>query len=145
MRNTVIIGTFVVLFLAAGLARAGEIVVVAHPGLPSDSLTQQEVKKIFLGEKAFVGDTKLHPVGYVRDDAMSDAFLKAALGMTAESFESYWLKEVFRSGRVPPRKVGTPDEVIKAVAGEPGAIGYVPAEAVGGAGMVKRVFSVQVP
>jgi hypothetical protein len=145
LRIAVAIGLFVTITVATGAARAGEVVVVAHAALPADSLTQKDVKRIFLGDKGFVGDTKLKLVGYANDDAMTEGFMKAALGMDGDRFRSYWVKEVFRSGRIPPRKVANSDEVLKTVAAEPGSVGFVPAEALAGAGGVKKVFSITVP
>jgi hypothetical protein len=133
------------LALQAAPARAGEIVVVVHDGVPAQSLTAQDVKRILLGDRTFIGETKLHVMGYLRDDPVADAFLKAVLGMSANAYRRYWVKEVFRSGRLPPRNVAGARAVLRHVAEEPGGIGFVPAEVAAGAAGVRVVFSVTVP
>lgn len=135
----------VALAVPAAPAGAREIVVVAHAQVPTTSLDAQAVKGILLGDQTFIGGTKLHVMGYVRDDAMTDAFMEAVLGMSGTRYRRYWVKEVFRSGRLPPRYVANAQEVLRHVAEEPGAIGFVPAEALDGATGVKVVFSVTVP
>ena len=134
------------LFLAwAGVAGAGEIVVVAHPTLPVESLSADELRGIYKGEVIFVARMKVHPVTYANRVPVFEGFLGSVVGMTPGQYEGYWIKEVFHSGRVPPRKAVSPADVVGIVATEPGAIGYVPAEALRGVNSVKRVYSVRIP
>jgi hypothetical protein len=129
----------------AGPAAAGQIVVVAHPGLPVKTLSAEDIKAIYIGQLTFVAGTKVYPVDYALTDGVSESFLRTVVGMSPERFQTYWIKEVFHSGRVPPRKVVNADEVLRMVAADPGAIGYVPAEALKGVTSVKRLFAVTVP
>lgn len=146
MRKIGIISVFVTMWLlASGLARAGEVVVVAHPDFPLDHLSAAEVKKIYLGEKKFVGDVKVQPVQLARSEGVTEGFLQETIGLTVSGFESYWIKEVFKGGRVPPRKVQDAAQMLDTVARERGAIGYVAAESLAGADGVKRLLTVQVP
>ena len=129
----------------AGPAGAGEIVVVAHPAQPVDALTAEEIKDIYVGEQTFVEQVKVQPVDYVGRGPLAEDFLGAVVGMTAGRFRAYWVKQVFHGGRVPPRMVDGTEEALRVVAAEPGAIGYVPAEALKGVTSVKRVHTLRVP
>lgn len=133
------------LLAAAGTAAAAEIVVVAHPDLPVDALSAGQLRNVFVGELTFVGRVKVLPVGYEDSSTMSDGFLRAVVGMDSRRYRVYWIKEVFHSGRVPPRMVQGVDEMLRIVATEPGAIGYVPAERLEGVSTLKRLYTVSVP
>ena len=129
----------------AGPAAAGQIVVVGHPGLPVETLSADDLRAIYVGERTFVARTKVYPVEYAVTDEVSEGFLRTVVGMSPARFETYWIKEVFQSGRLPPRKAMNADEVLRLVAADPGAIGYVPADALRGVTSVKRLLSLTVP
>lgn len=128
-----------------GAAGAAEIVVVGHTDLPVDSLSAEQVRAVYLGELTFVERVKVQPVGYAGHGAISDGFLHTVVGMDPRRYETYWIKEVFHSGRLPPRMVGDADEMLRVVAGEAGAVGYVPAGSLAGVTSVKRLYTVSVP
>jgi len=130
--------------VGAGAARAEEIAVVVNPALTA-KLDLETVKKVFLGKKDYLGDIALHPVDYRGNLALRDGFLRVTLSMSRRAFNSYWVKEVFRSGHVPPIRVSGYEAMLKAVAADPGAIGYVPAERVRGVTSVRAVLTVTVP
>lgn len=107
------------------LAAAEQIVVIGHPDLPKDSLTMVELKRIYLGQIQFLGGTRLVPLDYRGGADVKKSFLNAALGMTPYSYQSFWVKEVFKSGAIPPHKEVVAKELIVTVMQTPGAIGYV--------------------
>jgi hypothetical protein len=141
----VLVGTCVAGLLAAAPARAGDVAVVANEGLPLDRLSAAEVKRIFLGEKSFVGDVKVHPFDYAQAGPASKVFFPGALNLNPEAFESFWLKEVFRSGRIPPGKVDNVGQMLEKIASDRGAIGFVPVESVQGVKGIKSVLTVPAP
>lgn len=115
-----------VMLLASSVpALAEQIVVIGHPDLPKDSLTVGELKRIYLGRMQFMGGTKLIPADYRSSAPIKKVFLNVALGMTPYTFQSYWVKEVFKSGAIPPHKEDVPEELIILVKQTSGAIGYV--------------------
>jgi len=141
----IMVGAWMTALLLTVPAWAGEVAVVANADLPLDRLNAAEVKKIFLGEKSFVGEAKIHPLDYTGTAAVRDAFFGGAMGLTPSAFDTYWLKEVFRSGRVPPGRVEDVDEMLRKVAEQPGAIGYVPVERLAGVTGIKRVLVLSAP
>jgi len=133
-------------FLAwTGPAAAGTIVVVANPALPVETLTVEDLRAIYIGERTYVARVKVNPVQYSGADAVSEAFLRAVVGMSPNQFEIYWVKEIFHSGRLPPRQAENAAEMVRVVSIVPGAIGFVPAEALKGVTSVKRLLSLTVP
>lgn len=133
------------LLLGAGAARAGEIAVVVNPALTTAGLDLETIRKVFLGEKDYLGDIPLDPVDYRGDRALRDGFFHATLGMSCRAFDSYWVKEVFRSGHVPPIRVHGYEAMLEAVAADPGAVGYLPVERLKGVTSVREVLIVTTP
>lgn len=126
-------------------ALARDIVVVANPALPVETLSTDDLRAIYLGERTYVARMKVFPVAYATSDLVTEGFLRAVVGKTPSQFEAYWVKEIFHSGRLPPRKALSVADVLRIVATDPGAVGYVPAEALQGLDSVKRLFSLTVP
>jgi len=133
-----------VLLSFAGPAWAEEVVVVGNPALPVDSVSTEDLKRIYVGEKTFVGDVKVDALDYTHAGPVAEAFLRAVVGMEAKRFHAWWVKEVFHGGGIPPRRVEDPAEVLRLVASEPGAIGYVPASSLAGNTSVKRLLSLPI-
>lgn len=101
----------------SGPAAAGEI--VANPTV---SLSADEVKELFLGDKQLSGTVKLVPV----DNAAAQAeFLGKLLQTDAAKYGSRWTKKSFREGLSAPALKGSDAEVIAFVKATPGAVGYV--------------------
>jgi hypothetical protein len=130
---------------AVPAARAGDIVVVAHPDLPVDTLSVEDLRRIYVGEETFVGDVKLQPIDYTHQGPVAEAFLGAVVGMDAPHFHAWWVKEVFHGGGLPPRMAADVADVLRLVATEPGSVGYVPAASLVGVTSVKRVQTLHLP
>jgi ABC-type phosphate transport system substrate-binding protein len=114
--------------LSGGLASAGEadgVVVLLNARNPTQSLSNTDLSKMFLGQTAFwhgVVPVKL----VLRPDGSMAArmFYETALGMSPQAFRKHW-DELQLSGRgVSPKPLATPEEVATAVASMPGGIGY---------------------
>jgi hypothetical protein len=109
--------------LAAGLCApaAADLYVIANAGL---SLSAEDVRDAYLGDKQIAGGTKLVPL----DNApQQKEFLERALKLDGTKYNAIWIKKGFRDGlNAPPVKAGDA-EVIAAVKATPGGIGYVSA------------------
>jgi ABC-type phosphate transport system substrate-binding protein len=102
---------------------AGEV--IAHPSV---SLSADEVKETFLGDKQLSGATKLVPV----DNAAEQGdFTTKVLGMDATKYGARWTKKAFREGLTAPAVKGSDAEVVAFVKATPGAVGYVSGTASG--------------
>jgi hypothetical protein len=106
------------LLLTSQFANAAGVVVIANPDV---SVSADEVRDIFLGEKQFAGSTKL----VVIDNApMQAAFLSQVMHMDAAKYNGIWTKKSFRDGLTPPAVKSGDAEVIEFVKRTSGAIGY---------------------
>jgi hypothetical protein len=113
----------------AGNASAGEV--VAHASV---TLTADEVKEAFTGDKQLAGNVKLVPV----DNASQQAdFLAKVLQTDPAKYNARWTKKAFREGLVAPASKGSDAEVLAFVKSTPGAIGYVSGNAAGAKVLMK--------
>lgn len=105
-----------------GLASLGvyaQVVAITHPSI---TLTAEDLRDVFLGEKQLAGSTKLVPV----DNASAqDLFLAKVVKLDATKYTNAWTKKSFRDGLTPPSIKATDAEVIDFVKRTSGAVGYV--------------------
>ena len=107
------------LLVSSAAIAAGEIVVISNSKIAVDA---DEIRDIFLGEKQFVGSTKL----VIIDNAAAQGnFLPKVMHMNAAKYNSIWIKKSFRDGLTPPAVKSSDAEVIEYIKMTEGAIGYV--------------------
>lgn len=117
--------------LAAGPALA-DLVVIANKAGP-DAMTKEQVADVFLGKATSLpGGTGAAPMDLPESNAMREEFYTKTTGKSAAQVKSYWAKMSFTGKGTPPKEAGSSAEVKKAVAANPGAIGYVEKSAVDG-------------
>ena len=112
-------------------AAADGVVVITHPAV---TLSADDVRDVFLGEKQIAGGVKLVPVDNATTQA---AFLAQVMKLDAAKYATSWTKKSFRDGLNPPPVKATDAEVTDFVKRTPGAVGYVNAAPGGGVNVVK--------
>lgn len=115
--------------VAAGpIARAAdEIVVVANPKVGAETMTADQVRAIFLGEKEYWNGTRVYPVTFPEGSPVMQDFLRLGLGMTINEYRSWWIKRIFRRADVPPQSVSTTEEAVQVIRSHAGGIGFLSA------------------
>lgn len=111
-------------------AWAGDaIVVIVNSANPVDNLSVGELKKLFLGDKSRWDTGKaVAPVMVGPGAPERAAFLKIVCGMSDADLSKYFMQAAFTGKSVtPPKDVSSAGAVKGAVAGSPGAIGFVKA------------------
>ena len=106
-------------WLATAGATAGDVYVVAQPSL---TLSAEEVRDAYLGDKQMAGGTRIVPLD---NAAQQKDFLDRVLKLDAGKYNAIWVKKGFRDGLNAPAVKGSDAEVIATVRANPGAIGYV--------------------
>jgi ABC-type phosphate transport system substrate-binding protein len=120
------------------VAEAGEVVVICNKSVPADSLSKDEIKKIYLGKKtAWDNGQKINFVT-LKAKEVHDLFLKEIINKTATQFKTYWKKMVFTGKGTIPKDFDTEANLIAYVAATEGAIGYISSGTK--ADGVKRIF-----
>ena len=110
---------FLLLLASQAANAAGEVVVISNSTI---TVSADEVRDIFLGEKQFSGSTKLVVID---NAAVQSGFLAKIMHMDAEKYNGIWTKKSLRDGLTPPAVRSGDAEVIEYIKQTPGAIGYV--------------------
>jgi ABC-type phosphate transport system substrate-binding protein len=110
---------FLLVFQVANAA--GDVVVISNSGI---TVSADEIRDIFLGEKQFTGSTKLVVID---NAAVQGNFLSKVMHMDVAKYNGIWIKKSFRDGLTPPAVKSGDAEVIEFVKRTPGTIGYVSA------------------
>ncbi len=106
---------------------AQQALVICNSSVPHDRLSSSDIQQIFLGRKTRWADDQKISFVLIKEGEIHAEFLKTYLSRTPSQYQAFWRKMVFTGQSGLPTSFNTPEEVIKYVAGTPGAIGYVPA------------------
>jgi ABC-type phosphate transport system substrate-binding protein len=120
--------------LFAGAAQA-EIVVIVNHKHAAASMTPDEVADIYLGKSG-----SLSPLDLKEPSAVRNQFYQKVAGKDAAQVKAIWARLVFTGKLQPPKEVASAADVIKQVAANEKAIGYVEKSAVDAS--VKAVLTV---
>lgn len=131
--------------LATGVPDAGDqatpIAVIAHPDVGVDNLSSADLRRLLLGDRAFLPSGERvtlfirAPVARERDVVVRDL-----CRMTEAQFRQHWIAKVFRADATAgPRIVYSNESAIDQVSRVPGAIAFVAAPDVTSAVKVIRV------
>jgi hypothetical protein len=115
--------------LCLGSGMAADFQVVASKDVAADSISTDELKRIFMLSKNSIGATKVTPV-VQKAGAAHDAILKECLGMSPDELQTHYKSLVFTGKAVAPKAVASDAEVISFVAMSKNAVGYVSATAI---------------
>ena len=129
--KTVILAGFA---LAAAAANAADVVVIVSAKSSAATMTADDIANIYLGKS-----TAMKPVDNAT--AVRSQFYTAVAGKDEAQVKAIWSKLVFTGKATPPKELPSSADVVKAVAADPNAIGYVEKGAVDAS--VKVVFEVK--
>lgn len=110
---------------AMNSANASVVVIVSKDSSVS-SLTQSEVKQLFLKQnKYFPGGNVALPLDQRPTQKIKRSFYQSVARMNSSQWLAYWSKLVFTGKMNPPRLLGDDQDVLKLVASDPQFIGYI--------------------
>lgn len=129
------------LMIAAANLAFAEVAVIVHPSQGVNSLTEDDVSRLFLGKtKSFPGGAQAVPINQNEGSASRDKFNEAVCKKNASQYKAYWSQLVF-TGKGTPPKDGGDDAAVKAlIAANPNMVGYVDSSVVDSS--VKVVYKV---
>ncbi len=126
-RNCILAGALTFVALPA----FAEMVVITSAKSPVKTLSKDDVAALYLGKTAGLpggGNAKLYDLADA--NAGREKFYQAATGKSASQVKSIWSRLVFSGRALPPKELPNDAAVVKAVAADPDAVGYVDASAV---------------
>jgi len=117
-------------FMAASLLLAipsqADVAVVVSAKSAVSSLDKSQVSDIFLGKAATYPDgSQAVPIEQAEGAAVREEFHNWVTDKSGSQLKSYWSKMVFSGKGNPPKEVANSAEVLKQIAANPNAIGYV--------------------
>ena len=108
----------------SGLAVEPAIVVIVHPSR-TEELSREEVARIFLKQRRYWADG--HPIVPLNREAQSasrELFRERVLLLDPGRLAEYWSERYFE-GVLPPVTLSSDTAVVRYVAADPNAVGYV--------------------
>jgi ABC-type phosphate transport system substrate-binding protein len=127
--------------LLASCFAMGEVAVVVHPSSSIESLSNDEVSRLFLGKtKNFPNGSLAVPINQDEGEAARAQFIETACRKNASQYKAYWSQLVFTGKGTPPKDGGNDAEVKNLVSTNPNMIGYIDAKLVDAS--VKVVFKI---
>ncbi len=114
-----------VLIFAESYAMAGDVVIVGNKNLPTDTISKETLQRIFLGQQTTWDDGTKIKFAILKLDKNDDIFLREYLYYTSTRFLRHWRSQVFSGkGEMPPN-LKSDEEMLKFIADNSGAIGFV--------------------
>jgi ABC-type phosphate transport system substrate-binding protein len=118
-----------------------EVAVIVHPSAGFDSLSEEDVARLFLGKsKSFPAGAQAVPINQTEGAAARDKFNEAICKKNASQYKAYWSQLVFTGKGTPPKDAGDDAAVKTLVAANPNMIGYIDSSAVDAS--VKVVYKI---
>jgi hypothetical protein len=111
------------------VAARPRLVLVVAKASPISNVTKAELGHIFSGEPIKIEGVSVVPFALTPASPERQAFDLAVLGMTPDEVNKYWIDHRIRGQGNPPKSAPSPEIVAKVVANFPGAMGYVPVNA----------------
>lgn len=128
------------LAFAAAPALAGTVVIVSASS-PVSSISKSDLSALYLGKTSSLPNgSQATLYDLTGSAAVRNSFYKAVTGKTASQVKAIWSRLVFSGRAIPPRELSSSAAIVKAVASNSGALGYVKSSAVNSS--VKVVFKV---
>lgn len=115
-----------------------DIIIIANKNVPENTLTQAEIKSIFLGEKSQWSNGRKIFFVLLKDYEVHNKFLSEYIGKSVTQYNNHWKKLVFIGRGRTPTFFNTADQVLDYVTNTEDAIGYIPASGMD-SNRVKRI------
>lgn len=118
------------LLLACAAGQAAELVVIVSARSPVETLRPDQVAAIFLGQSPrFPGGALAEAVDQPLGSQERNTFYQRVAGKSPALLKAHWSKMVFTGRGQPPRELQGSAAVRRAVAEDPGLIGYIERDA----------------
>lgn len=100
--------------------------IIMSKGVAQQNITLFELKRVFSGEPTEFAGHRLIPFNYPPEHPLRQRFDTVLLELSPESMARYWIDRRIRGQGMPPRIVPAAPIMKAVVTRLPGAIGYIP-------------------
>lgn len=115
----------VICFLFVSALAQAEVLVIVNESVSDTTLTRQNIKDIFLGNKLHWADKSRIHFALLSDGEANREFLNTYINKSPRQYNSYLEKKLFTSPNKAPKSFPTSKKLMEYVSSTPGAIGYV--------------------
>lgn len=120
---------FVWLTWLATSASAAEILVIVHASNPLTQLQPKQVVHLYMGKvSSFPDGAPARTLDWNAGLPPRESFYKSLTGKSEAQVDAYWATLIFAGRMSPPKQYPDANSIIAAVAADPHAIAYVPAQ-----------------
>lgn len=120
--------TFIIcvcMLMLTALAAQAELLVIANKSVTQSTLTSQDIKDIFLGNKQYWNDKSKITVATLSEGDTATTFFKTYLGMSPKKYDGMWNEKLYTGGKFSPRLFKNPKQLIDFINQNSGAIGFI--------------------
>jgi ABC-type phosphate transport system substrate-binding protein len=130
MKIFLIITTTFVLFASTLFAQSAKHQVIVNKDNSISSLSKNQLKKIYTKKMTKWEDgSKIKPIDLQKSSEVRSSFSDNVLKKSISAMRAFWQRQIFSGKGVPPPEKKSDADVIEYVKNNPGAIGYVSANA----------------
>lgn len=129
MKTTLLAICLTVLAVSTAAAESKKLVVVVAKTSTMTSISRSDLKHAFTGDSVSGGGKTLVPFNLANATPEREGFDKTVLGMSPDEVGQFWINRKVRGQSAAPRSLPSVAHIAKVVAKFPGAIGYLPADA----------------
>jgi hypothetical protein len=127
------------LLLLAGTAAHADTVMIVSTNFPSDSISKADLARSFLGKPMSLPSGKAVTPINLKPGATREEMQSKLLDKTQAQIEKHWARMAFTGNGSPPAEVADDAAMVKQVASDPTAIGYVDAKSVNSSVKILKV------
>lgn len=106
-------------------ALASEIVIIANQDVPENSLSSEELKDIYIGDKTRWSNNINIPIAILRKGPVHNEFLEIYIHLSSKNFVRYWKRKILTGKAEMPVLLNTEQEILDHVEHTTGGIGYI--------------------
>jgi ABC-type phosphate transport system substrate-binding protein len=107
------------------IAAQAELIVIANKSVTQSTLTGQDIKDIFLGNKQYWNDKSKISVAALSEGDTAKSFFKTYLGMSPKKYGGMWDEKLYTGGKLSPRLFKNSKQLIDFITQTSGAIGFI--------------------
>lgn len=123
-----LLAIFIVFGTAGYLASASNVVIIANKNVPEDTLSIQEIRDVYLGDKTRWSNKKPIEFSILRKGNVHSEFLTIYINKSSKNFVRYWKRKILTGEAKMPLLLNSEDEVLEHVSKNETGLGYTSSE-----------------
>ena len=126
--KTFLITLVALIAIPLSFAVVADVVIIAHPSLPINEISDKYARRIFLGKSSYIDDNLGVFALDQKDGAIKEEFYLLLTKKSLRQIKVHRIKMLMSGKGMQPVELDSDVEVIKRVASDPSAIGYISVE-----------------